>query len=277
MSANTSSSARRSLDFLGGRPRKRYWEGGAALARLGERVPASPADRPAVRDGAGTGFALPWRVPGRASPCRRAGPARPAKQRRRRHRAPLPEPRDAQRCQQTASDADRIVATIARSIPLEKLELPEEFFPAHLSVGARRRRLPGPVPGAGTTPRRAPSATAATSASRAPGARRWKTPPASRQETLGELIAHFRDIGLERMKREVFGARQRLPGTGMARAEYVMHAAKALRCLGVDVPAGHAFAAPGGVRGRPALTVPDRQSNRREPADVHERRRLRPG
>ena len=134
----------------------------------------------------------------------------------------------------TASDVDRVTATIARSIPLEKFELPEEFFPAHLGVAlidAVFRSRPG---------RRDDPTASAERYCRYFGiprarARRWKTPPAHRQETLGELIAHYRDIGLERMKSEVFGARQRLPGTGMARAEYVMHAAKALRCLGIDI------------------------------------------
>ena len=134
----------------------------------------------------------------------------------------------------TASDAGRVIAAIARSIPLEKIELPGEFFPAHLSVAlidAVFRSRPG---------RRDDPAASAERYCRYFGiprarARRWKTPPAHRQETLGELIAHFRDIGLERMKSEVFGARQRLPRTGMARAEYVMHAAKALRCLGIDI------------------------------------------
>ena len=132
----------------------------------------------------------------------------------------------------TASDAGRIAAAIARSIPLEKLELPEEFFPAHLSVAlvdAVFRTRPA---------RRGDPAASAERYCRyfgVPRARRWKTPPARRQETLGELIAHFRDLGLERMKNEVFGTRQRLPGTGMARVEYVMHAAKALRRLGIDI------------------------------------------
>ena len=134
----------------------------------------------------------------------------------------------------TASEVGRIVAAVVRSIPLDKLELPEEFFPAHLSVAlieAVFRFRPG---------RRDDPAASAERYCRHFGiprarARRWKTPPAHRQETLGELIAHFRDIGLEGMKSEVFRARQRLPGTGMARVEYVMHAAKALRCLGIDV------------------------------------------
>jgi hypothetical protein len=134
----------------------------------------------------------------------------------------------------TASDVGRIAATIARSIPLEQLGLPGEFFPAHLSVAlvdAVFRSRPG---------RRDDPEASAERYCRYFGiprerARRWKVPPVHRQETLGDLVAHFRDIGLERMKSEVFGARQRLPGTGMARVEYVMHAAKALRCLGVDV------------------------------------------
>ena len=133
-----------------------------------------------------------------------------------------------------ASEIARVAAAIARAIPLEKLELPEEFFPAHLSVAlidAVFRSRPG---------RRDDPAASAERYCRhfripRTRARRWKTPPVHRQETLGDLIGYFDEIGVDRMKGEVFRARQRLPGTRIARAEYVLHAARALRYLGVDV------------------------------------------
>ena len=196
-------------------------------------IQASPAERSVVRDEAGIGLEIPrggigTRVNVSALGSGPAGGATSSS-----IPGALREPRTPQ-MPASASDVDRVTATIVQSIPLEKLELPGEFFPAHLSVAlvdAVFRSRPA---------RRHDPASIAERYCRYFGitrvrTRRWQTPPAHRQETLGELIAHFRDVGLEKMKSEVFGARQRLPGTRMARAEYIMRAAKTLRRLGIDV------------------------------------------
>ena len=65
--------------------------------------------------------------------------------------------------------------------------------------------------------------------------RKWRTPSVRNQETLGDLIGHYEELGVDRMKNEVLQARRRLPGTRTSRAEYVLHAARALRFMGVDV------------------------------------------
>ena len=128
-----------------------------------------------------------------------------------------------------------MVAAVTRTIPLENLELPEEFFPAHLSVAlfdaVFRARPRGPGSGRGGRRSILPVLRRISCARE----RKWKAPPVHRQETLGELIGHYEELGVDRMKNEVFQARQRLPGTRMSRVEYILHAARALRFMGVDV------------------------------------------
>ena len=129
---------------------------------------------------------------------------------------------------------DRILGAIGAAIPLDDIELPEEFFPAHLSVAlvdAVFRFRPGreeqPAPPAerycrhfGVARRRADE---------------WELPAADEQETLADLMAHYEEIGVERMGDEVFRSRFRFPGTEIGRAEQVLNVAAALRALGVDI------------------------------------------
>jgi hypothetical protein len=127
-----------------------------------------------------------------------------------------------------------VAAAVTRTIPLARLELPDEFFPAHLSVAlidAVFRSRPG---------RRDQAEECAARYCRHFGitrarARKMKTPSVIKQETLGDLIGHYDEHGVDRMKNEVFQARQRLPGTRNSRAEFILHAAKSLRHIGVDV------------------------------------------
>jgi hypothetical protein len=134
----------------------------------------------------------------------------------------------------TEPEVRTVVAAVTRSIPLKKLELPEEFFPAHLSVAlidAAFRSRPGNRDQVEEVVDRYCRHFGISRAR----ARKWKTPPLHKQETLGDLIGHYEDLGVDRMKNEVFQARQCLPGSRMSRAEYILHAAKALRYIGVDV------------------------------------------
>ena len=127
-----------------------------------------------------------------------------------------------------------MVAAVTRILPLEKLDLPEEFFPAHLSVAlidavfrspSREREQVEEVIGRycrhfGISRTRE---------------RKWKTPPVHKQETIRDLIGHYDELGVDRMKNEVFQAHRRLPGTRLSEVEYILHAARALRFIGVDV------------------------------------------
>ena len=128
----------------------------------------------------------------------------------------------------------QMVDAVCRSLPLDAAELTDEFFPAHLPVALidavfRSRLRPGerPAPIAerychrfGIARRRAD---------------RWEPPPVDAQETLGELVRHYDDLGADRVASEVFRSRHRVRGARTTGAESVRDAAKALRGIGVDV------------------------------------------
>ena len=119
------------------------------------------------------------------------------------------------------------------SIISENAELGDEFFPAHLSVALidavfnpRLRYKTMVVPIIERYCRRF-------------GLRRMRTarqnlPPVEEQETLRDLIGHYKEYGLEYMKEEVFDARYRSPGTDITKAENVLLAAAELQKIGID-------------------------------------------
>ena len=128
---------------------------------------------------------------------------------------------------------DRVLGAVGRAISLDNLELPEEFFPAHLSVAVvnavfRFR------PGRGEQP--APPAERYCHhfgvARRRPD--EWALPAADEQESLAHLISHYHELGIAEMASEVFQRHSLFPGTVIARAEHVLNVASALHALGVD-------------------------------------------
>ena len=135
----------------------------------------------------------------------------------------------------TASlEVRHVVDAVCRSIALDRSELADEFFPAHLPVALidavfRSRLRPGerPAPMAerycrrfGITPRRANG---------------WTPPPVDEQETLGDLVRHYDELGADAIASKVFRSCRRFPGAKISRAENVVRAAQALRHIGVDV------------------------------------------
>lgn len=64
---------------------------------------------------------------------------------------------------------------------------------------------------------------------------RWELPAAGEQETLGDLVRRFDQIGPETMAPEVFGTPGEPPAAGARWAEAVLRAARALRSIGVEV------------------------------------------
>ena len=123
---------------------------------------------------------------------------------------------------------------VSRSIPLETVECSDEFFPAHLPValidavfGSRLAREEQP-------------ASVSQRYCRHFGIERTRSnrlqlPPADDQETLGDLIGHYDELGVEAMKEDVFGTDCQFPGTNLSRTEYVPRLAFELRRIGVDV------------------------------------------
>ena len=160
----------------------------------------------------------------------------------RRHHASVPgeivnfrrEP-EATAVSETASlEVRQVVDAVCRSIPLDRSELSDAFFPAHLPVAlidavfrSRLRHGERPPPVAerycrrfGITPRRADL---------------WAPPPVDEQETLGDLIRHYDELGADAIASKVFQSCRRFPGAKISRAENVVRAARALRHIGVDV------------------------------------------
>ena len=130
-----------------------------------------------------------------------------------------------------ASEVRRVVESARASVSLASVELPEEFFPAHLSVAlvdAVFRSPPGGDVEAIVDRYCRRFGIARTRSARV------KPPPQAEQEALGDLVRHFDVIGLEAMRDEVFGTRVCSPGTSTAKAESVLGAARALRDIGLE-------------------------------------------
>ena len=133
----------------------------------------------------------------------------------------------------------QVVDAVRRSISLAHVELPDEFYPAHLSV-ALLDAVFRPCLEEGTVALlerycRHFGITRVRS-------KQWETPPAGGQEPLGALVRHYEEVGMEAMLRGVYrtsgDARPALPGD----AEKVLDTVRALRGIGVEVlqdVAGH--------------------------------------
>ena len=127
-----------------------------------------------------------------------------------------------------------MVRAVTRFIPLEHTHLPDEFFPAHLTIAlidavfrSRPEARSRAMPCADRYCRRFGLEAVRTD--------RWEHPPAEVQDALRDLVGRYHAIGTERMADEVFRSRQGFPGTKISRAECVLAAAKALRGAGVEV------------------------------------------
>ena len=132
------------------------------------------------------------------------------------------------------SERDRLIDAIVRTIPLDNLDLPDEFFPAHLPValidaiaGSRVRPGESSVPISERYCRHFGIA-------RIRGDR-WSSPPAREQESLGNLVRRYDELGLDAITDDVFGIRRCRPGAGSPVAATVLRAAGVLRKMGIDV------------------------------------------
>ena len=133
-----------------------------------------------------------------------------------------------------ALEIRQVMQAVSRFIPLETVECSDEFFPAHLPValidavfGSRLAREEQP-------------ASISQRYCRHFGIERTRSnrlqlPPADDQETLGDLIGHYDELGVEAMKEDVFRTNCQFPGTDLSRTEYVPRLAFELRRIGVDV------------------------------------------
>ena len=128
----------------------------------------------------------------------------------------------------------QVVEAVGRCISFDAAELPEEFFPTHLSVAiieAVFRFQPEPEESSSQITQRYCRQFGLTHRRR----NMFELPPTEEQETLADLIAHFAEWGVEGMAREVFKTSYHVPGTTMCRADTVLQMARALRDIGIDV------------------------------------------
>ena len=133
-----------------------------------------------------------------------------------------------------AHELKQVMKAIHRSISLEDVQLPDEFFPAHLSAALIDSiwRSQGQH-----------DATAGSAAERycdrfeVPRTRadRWTLPPVEEQEPLADLTRRYDELGVDRMADEVFRNGTPLTELTVANAERVLRTARGLRRIGIDV------------------------------------------
>ena len=137
--------------------------------------------------------------------------------------------------QHRALNVADVVRALCRSFSFSNTKLPEEFFPAHLSVAlvdlvfrfglGRGQQQPPPI---------------AERYCRRFGLARVRTdslalPRRGEQETLGTLVRRYHGCGVDGMANEVFRNLCRFPGTEVPRAAYVVRIANELRRIGINL------------------------------------------
>ena len=175
-----------------------------------------------------------------------------------------------------SSEIDQVISTVVRSISLETLELTDEFFPAHLSIALvdavfRTRYQHGEL-----------SIPSAEHYCRQFGLARTRgdklnLPPANEQETLGDLIQRYDELGLDAMSDDVFGIRPLLPRTTAHGSDDRPARRQSTSKYRGRRSAGRIGSACRRNQRRVAVLARGRLPDDPTTADVHRRRRLRPG
>ena len=128
-------------------------------------------------------------------------------------------------------EVGQVIDAVRRMVPISTFELPDEFYPAHLSTALIDAVLrPRLEEGTVTVLDRYCERFGIAGRRREQGA----LPAASDQETLSALILHYESLGLRTMVREVYrGAGQKQAPT-LGNARKVLHAARSLAAMGVE-------------------------------------------
>ena len=131
------------------------------------------------------------------------------------------------------SDVGRIVNHVRRLINLRNAKLSDEFFPAHLSIALidalftpQLRYYTHVVP---IIERYCGRFNLRRSRSD-----RTRLPPVDEQETLTDLIDHYKALGPGGFQEEIVRSRYRSPGTKILKSENVKRAAIKLRGIGIE-------------------------------------------
>lgn len=132
------------------------------------------------------------------------------------------------------SGVRQVIEAVGRCISFDAVDLPTEFFPAHLPVAiveAVFRFQPGPEEQSSQVAMRYCRHFGLAYRRR----NKFKLPSVNEQETVSDLIGRYDERGVEGMANEVFETRYGVSETAMCGAESVVRIAKALRHIGVDV------------------------------------------
>ena len=134
----------------------------------------------------------------------------------------------------TPPELGQVIDAVVNAISIEMFDLADEFFPAHLSVAVidavfRTRFRHGAllVPAAERYCRKFGLVRTRDD--------RWNLPPANEQDTLGDLIRRYDDLGPDAMTADVFAMRRCYPEQQTPTVATVLRVAKALRSIGVNV------------------------------------------
>ena len=128
----------------------------------------------------------------------------------------------------------QVVEAVGCCISLDAVDLPMEFFPAHLPVAiieAVFRFQPGQEERSSRVAMRYCRHFGLAHRRRS----KFELPAVNEQETVADLIGRYDERGVEGMANEVFETRCGVSGTAMCGAESVVRIAKALRRIGVGV------------------------------------------
>ena len=129
-------------------------------------------------------------------------------------------------------DTRQVVGAVRRMIPLSDVELPDEFYPAHLSIALIDAVFrPGLDSGTVTLLERYCRRFGIALLRK----RRWETPPRDRQEPLGALVHHYESSGLESMTHDVYRVSAHAGEAASADAQRILAAARALQGIDVEV------------------------------------------
>ena len=133
-----------------------------------------------------------------------------------------------------APEVRQVLVAISHAISLERMELPDEFYPSHLPVAlidaVYRTRLGNGAPTTSSAERYCHHFGIASMR-----ARSWEPTSVDEQETLGDLIRRFDELGADRMAKEVFQTNHGSTEATIREAKNILRAAKVLRHIGIDV------------------------------------------
>ena len=133
-----------------------------------------------------------------------------------------------------APEVRQVLVVISHAISMERTALPNEFYPSHLPVAlinaVYRARLGSGAPTTSSAERYCHHFGIASTRTRS-----WKPVSADEQESLGDLIGRFDELGVDRMAKEVFRSGHGSTEAAIRKAKNILRAAKVLRHIGIDV------------------------------------------